>query len=186
MSKKIDPIKIREEMVEMHKKYQEHLKTSMQDESYITASWLCYAIFEQRTNRIIEKYLAQCPLKARKKTSSSTCAISTRLKCIKTLNEAGYECFSPFQSDLTQQILDWCKCRNSLIHDLVRIDRYKNYDNKFQQLAEQGEILVNRYYQAADSFREWYQSDENQLPIISDWYCHKKNSQRCIFEDKGC
>jgi hypothetical protein len=180
--KKIDSLKTRTQMVEMHTVYKNDLNEAMSKGNYITATWLCYSIIEQRTNRVIEKYLFQCPKEKRKEKTSDTCAISTRLKCIKYLNEMNYACFISISSNLIQDILDWCEKRNSLMHDLVKITRYKNYDKEFKCIAIKGCDLVNEYYKAADTFREWYQDDENELPNITHWKCGNSIRQRCMKE----
>jgi len=162
----------------MHEQYMADLAKSMKKRAYITASWLCYSMFEQRTNRIIEKYIDQCPRRTRT-SKAPTGAISNRLKCIKKICESSYDGFTEIDVTLLSQIIEWCKDRNSLMHDLVRIDRYKKYDDDFKLLAEQGYGLIMRYYEAATKFRNWYQTDENKMPAIRHWTC-PSNWEKCI------
>ena len=58
--KKIDDYNIRLEMVDMHNTYINNLETSFNNKNYIETSWICYSIFEQRVNRLIEKNIQYC------------------------------------------------------------------------------------------------------------------------------
>lgn len=78
-----DSLQVRKEMVKMHDEYLEKLDEAMANEKYIEASWLCYAIFEQRITRILEKVVSACPKKENEKNKFAT--ISVRLECIKHL-----------------------------------------------------------------------------------------------------
>lgn len=82
------------------------------------------------------------------------------------------------------EILKWCDKRNNLVHDLVKLDRYKKYDTEFYELATNGISLVKNLYEDISEYRkQWYILPEpvNSFPIFE---C--KCSKRCIYEkNKG-
>lgn len=177
--KKIDSLEIRTEMVEMHEEYLNRIKLSIEKKNYIEVSWLCYAIFEQRTNRVIEKVISQCTLKEGK--PNRVTAISTKLCCIKKLSEAKYAGINKINVDTIKDIEQWCRDRNSLIHDLVRIDRYRNFDEEFKDLADAGNQLVEKYYSEISEFRKWYQEDDNMLDVFPVDHCKEcKKKEKCL------
>lgn len=61
--KRIDNYNIRHEMVDMHNTYIDNLNKAFINKNYIETSWICYSIFEQRINRLIEKNIQYCPKK---------------------------------------------------------------------------------------------------------------------------
>ena len=58
-----EPLEVRREMVDMHEGFKKSLSDKIGAEDYIAASWICYAIFEQRINRLMQKHIDQCPHK---------------------------------------------------------------------------------------------------------------------------
>lgn len=176
--KKIDEFKTRIEMVDMHNTYISNLKKSFNNKNYIEASWICYSIFEQRVNRIIEKNIQYCSKKAKKK--GRPASISARINCIINLIEKKYNGLDNLNKELFNDILKWCDKRNNLVHDLVKLDRYKNYNDEFHDLATNGISLVEKMYEEISKYRKlWYKMPE---PITSFPNFDCKCNTKCIYE----
>lgn len=116
---------VRLEMAEMHDQFLEHLESAMKKKQYIEASWLCYAIFEQRTERIIKKHNLKCP-KGRRVKDEKPMGIATKLSCLKKLCKLKYFPHAKFDDKLLGEINTWYKQRNNLIHGLVSLFHYKS------------------------------------------------------------
>ena len=59
------------EMVQMHKEFIEKMDDAFEKRRYVETVWYCYAIFEQRTSRLIAKYLDKCPVPHNRKDNKS-------------------------------------------------------------------------------------------------------------------
>lgn len=153
-----ESLEIRKEMVLMHNEYLDRLESALEKENYIEASWLCYAIFEQRINRLIQKYIIKCSKQERN--NNSTAAISTKIKCLKKAVENKYAGFDVYDLDLLDNILTWCRVRNSLVHDLVSLNKYKSFDAEFKKLAIEAKPLVKKIYEENTKHRQWYMEAE--------------------------
>lgn len=176
--KKIDGYSVRLEMAEMHNTYIRKLKLSLKNKNYIETSWICYSIFEQRVTRLIEKNIQYCQKEKKKK--GRPAGISTRIACVIHLIENKYNGFENLNIETFNDILVWCNKRNNLVHDLVKLDRYKNYENEFYELAVNGFGLVKKLYDEISKFREmWYELPEplNKFP---EFKC--KCNKKCIYE----
>ena len=165
-----DPYELRCEMAKMHNEFLEQLRESIQKRAYIEATWLCYAMFEQRTWRIIEKHAYLCPKEERKHKGKGI-VISTKLKCLRKLCKLKYGPFSSFDAELIDLIDAWCDKRNKLTHGLISIEYYKKYSKEFEELAEIGYSLVSRLYDEATKIREWYRCEDNKLGTFPDVNC---------------
>lgn len=173
--KAAEPLSVRMEMVQMHDKYGQALDDAMKNGRYVEATWLCYAIFEQRINRLIEKHLHKCPKEPKKK--GKPAAISTRIKCIKKLIEKGYGGYGQLDKKEFERIESWCDRRNKLTHGLVSLEKYQKYDREFKALAQQGYPLVKELYKEGKTFREWWYATDS-LEVFPDIKCQCK--QQCI------
>lgn len=178
--KPMESYEVRLEMAQMHDDFLERLDKAMKRKQYIEASWLCYAIFEQRITRIIEKHISQCP-KAKRGKNENPVGIATRILCLQKLVKQQYGPYANFDKELLKKIFAWCKRRNDLIHGLVSLEHYKKYDREFRALAESGEPLVKQLYAEAGKVREWCRAD-NQFEKFPDFKC--RCGHRCIFEEK--
>lgn len=174
-----DSLQVRKEMVKMHDEYLEKLGEAMANEKYIEASWLCYAIFEQRTTRILEKVVSACPKNENEDKDKDFASISVRLKCIKHLIDKEYGIFSSLDKTLFSRIQEWCKQRNELTHGLISLDHYKNFEMEFKSLAEDGQNLILPLYDANKMIREWHNSVE-VLPMFPEFKCNRK--YKCLKE----
>lgn len=176
--KQRESIEIRKEMVEMHETYLDRLKTAMDTKQFVEATWICYAIYEQRINRIIEKILPKCPIEA-PRTSNNSASISTRIKCLEKLISKSYGGLAKFDLSLLEDISTWCDDRNSLVHDLVNLDEYKRFDADFEALAKRGVPLVNRIYEEGTKFRRWFVAADSlpAFPVKHKCRCKK---EQCI------
>ena len=168
-------IKMRQEMVIMHNEYLQRLEESMNEKNYIEASWLCYAIIEQRINRLIEKHIKHCPKKIN--TKGYPVSINTRLKCIQNLIKLNYNGCGQLDYDLFLKSAKWCKNRNNLTHDLVNLKKYKKYDEEFKQLAVEGFQLVKKLYKEISKYRNWWYKSEECLERFP-YDC--KNQVQCL------
>lgn len=156
-----EPLEDRLEMVNMHDGFQKNLSKLMEDENYIAATWICYSIFEQRTNRLMQKHIDQCGRKLFcENRRPQIASISVKLKCLKCLISHQYGGYADFDSTLPDDLLAWCQKRNDLTHKLINLNNYRDYNGKFQDLAESGVGLVKRLYAACTKFRKWW--EENQ------------------------
>lgn len=171
-----EPLEMRLEMVEMHKVFLEGLDHAMKKRQYIEASWLCYAIFEQRTDRIIQKHISKCP-KLKRQPNEKPVGISTKLKCIQKLVKTKYFIYAQLDRELFKQIENWCKRRNTLIHGLVSLEHYKHFDKEFKKMAEDGAPLAHRIYDEAKKVRDWCNAD-NHFGQFPDTKC--RCDHQCI------
>ena len=169
------------EMAHMHDSFIERLGCAMEGAKYVEASWLCYAIFEQRITRLILKHISQCP-REEKKENSLPVSISTRIGCIKKLIDRKYGGYGLMDKNLFIEIEKWCKNRNRLVHGLVSLEHYKQYDKEFEELAKSGEPLVQHLYAEVGKFRNWYYDDGEfgEFPKIK---CNCRQN-RCVYEEK--
>lgn len=157
----------RTKMAEMHDIYQERLRMAYEQQNYVETVWLCYAIFEQRVNRLIAKYIDQCPKKERD--NDKTAAITTRMNCIKRLVKEKYGAFDGFDISVIKRVEQWCRVRNDLVHGLVELKHYKKYDKEFEALAKAGVPLVQELYDACTELRnQWYCMDEESAEFPAE------------------
>lgn len=169
---------IRLQMAKMHDEFIQHMSDAYDRHRYIETCWYCYAIIEQRINRLISKYIDKCML-AKERVDNKSVAISTRIICIKKLITVKYYGFDMFEVDLMDRITAWCDKRNDLVHGLVSLDHYREFDNEFEDLAVKGVPLVFELYEACSDYRDqWYQATEpdSKFPI-KNCKCKKK---KCI------
>lgn len=174
-----ETLEVRREMAEMHDKFLDNLETAMKKKQYIEASWLCYAIFEQRIERIIEKHVKKCP-KGKRQKEEKPVSISTKLLCLKKLCKQKYGPYADFDKILLTDIKSWCNLRNDLIHGLVSLEHYRKYDKEFKELALSGEPLVKRLYKEATKVREWCR-EGHQLGKFPEMKC--RCGHRCVYEE---
>ena len=101
----------RYEMAVMHDKFLDNLTSAMAKKQYIEASWLCYAIFEQRIRRIVEKHIKKCP-KGRRSKNEKPVSITTKLVCLKKLCKQKYGPYADFDKELLDKIGVWSIIKN--------------------------------------------------------------------------
>lgn len=167
---------IRYKMAKMHDEMQERLEKAMESQKYVEVSWLCYSIMEQRITRMIEKHIAKCPREQRNNIIPA--GISTRITCIKRLVNKKYGAYANVDHELIVKIYHWCKRRNKLVHSLLSLDSYREYDKDFKELAESGYPLAKQIYEEATKVREWSRLNEfSEFPLNS---C--RCSYKCIYE----
>lgn len=163
-------------MAEMHDDFKKRLDQAYTRKEYVEASWLCYAIFEQRIQRLIEKHIHRCP--RRKRTDTHPVGIKTKIQCIRKLSKVKYGGYADFNMRLLDDISKWCDKRNELVHSLLNVSTYRQYDKDFYNLAKEGLPLVEQLYSEASKIRAWYYAETfGAFPEIK---C--RCTQRCIFE----
>lgn len=168
---------VRLQMAEMHEEFIESMSEAFDNKCYIEAVWYCYAIFEQRISRLISKYIDECPLYP-DRTDDKSAAISTRITCVKDMIKNKYCSFEVMDVSLFTKIKNWCDSRNDLVHGLISLKHYKQYDKEFEKLAEEGVPLVFELYDACTELRNaWYGMDS-----VSGSFPKKK----CKCKDKKC
>lgn len=169
----------RTEMAHMHDEFLIRLDESMKHKQYVETSWLCYSIFEQRINRLILKQISRCPRPPR--VNGVPVAISTRINCLKELCIHRYGGYGEFDYDLLCKIDTWCKERNALVHDLITVSKYKQFDALFESLAIEGYPLVKRLYGEATKIRNWW-TKTKELDDFPEFKC-KCKKKRCICDE---
>ena len=177
---KPETIEIRKQMAKMHDDMQKKLSEAMEKNEYVEATWLCYAIFEQRVNRMIMKHIHKCPKQNRPKNKAPV-GINTKIVCIIKLIKCAYGAYGLLDIKVFSDIKGWCKRRNALVHALLDINSYQKYDQMFEKLAIEGESLVYRVYKEATKLRDWC-NEGNHFQKYPPITC-KCEKWRCICED---
>lgn len=169
-------------MAQMHDEVLCRIREAYGQGNYIECCWLCYACFESRVNRTMEKICPSCTKPPR--LDGRHIGISTKLACLNRLRQSGYPLFDG--ADLTEviDIKAWCKERNKLIHELVSLNRYEKSDYEFKNLAKRGVDLVERLYSSITTVRNnFYESDV--IPAFEEGVVDKCNlKSRCIKEEQ--
>ena len=152
-------------MVDMHDDVLKRVETAYSNENYIECCWLCYACFESRVNRTMEKLCPSCTKPNR--SDGRHIGISTKLACLNRLRRSGYELFDGANLAVVTNINAWCKERNKLIHELVSLGRYEQSNYEFKNLAKRGVSLVKRIYDSISLVRINYYNS-NALPPFDE------------------
>ena len=167
------PVESHEEllkMVEMHNDVLERIDSAIKKKQSIEACWLCYACFESRITRTLEKVSALCD--GQKCCQNPRVGIATRIACLKRLKNVSYAGTENFDKQLLGEILSWCRKRNTLVHALVTLNNYYGMDAKFLNLAKEGRPLVEKLYSQTTDFRnEYYKLSE--MPPFPKEICNK-------------
>lgn len=150
--------------VDMHEYFLDRIKSSMESENYIEASWLIYSCFENRYFRMIEKVREHCKYcRAKSKCNhkqKNELALATKIRCIQRLHNAFVPCISgAFPYRLFDDTLKWIKGRNDLMHELLSLDYYQDSDARFKNSAEEGAVLLDETYKACTMFRKLFYDD---------------------------
>lgn len=151
--------------VDMHQYFLDRINADMENENYIEASWLIYACFENRFFRTLEKYKKFCKYcrgkgKCNKKEKNEL-AFATKIKCVKRLHDNNVSCISEaFRYELYDEILEWVKGRNSLMHELLSLKFYENTDEMFKENAERGKELLDETYECCTKFRRLFYAED--------------------------
>ena len=156
------------------------MSVAYDNKHYVEAVWYCYAIFEQRINRLISKYIDECPVSNR--TDNKSAAISTRIICVTHMIENKYGCFDVMDVELFTRIKKWCGVRNELVHSLISLKHYRQYDKEFKKLAKEGVSLVFELYDACTDFRNAWYNMGNIVTTFPKERCKCKN-KKCINPD---
>jgi hypothetical protein len=180
-----DSYEVRTEMADMHSEFIDRLNSAVSEARYIEASWLCYAIFEQRIWRVIEKIIDKCPKDG--KTDTRPVSISVRIDCIKKLMKYKYAGIEKVDTDALVRVKNWCSRRNKLVHALVDIKRYRTMDDEFRELALCGQDLVKELYEKVGTYRTFFNNEIDNLPEFPKEYISnikdKEGNKKCI---QGC
>ena len=152
--KAYDSLEERLKMVEMHGDVLGRINTAIKKRNSIEACWLCYACFEGRIVRTLEKLSQGCP--EQRCQNNNRVGITTRVECIKRLRKQKYTGLDSFSADVLGQVLSWCRERNTLVHALVKLCNYSGMDKKFLDLALKGQPLAESLYKETTAFRNQY------------------------------
>ncbi len=147
---------LREQMVDMHQFFLDRINDAITNERYIEASWLIYSCIENRFFRIIQKYKNQCKYcKGKCKKNKNELSISTKVSCVKRLCEHKVSCISDaFTEEQLEEIRIWVKRRNTLMHDLLSMESYRNTDEDFKAAAIEGQVILGKLYSSCTQFRK--------------------------------
>jgi len=173
-----ESIEIRQHMAEMHESVIKRIDSAYKKKHYIEVCWLCYACFESRVNRGLEKIASGCG-----KDSPNKCrriGIRTKLECYARLIKSGYPPLAQESLDLINTVKGWCVERNVLIHGLVSLEFYNDADKKFKNLANRGKSLVQKMYAFATDIREYYYQTEHIPKFDSNAICKCRLRYKCI------
>ncbi len=149
-----ESLEVRIEMADMHDDVLLRIATAIEKKHCIEACWLCYACFESRIVRTLEKVSERCP--GRTCFQNPRVGIKRRIECLKRLRKQGYVGTEQFDSNTLGQIIAWCRERDKLVHALVTLNNYSGMDKRFLDLAKQGQPLVERIYKETTMFRSAY------------------------------
>lgn len=151
--KKEDRIK----RVDMHSFFMAKIDAAMKNGRFIEATWLIYSCFENRYFRTVEKIKGQCKYSnGRCKKASNELALKTKINCIERLaNDSSCTCFANnFPLQLLADTKRWVKDRNTLMHNLLRLEYYETMDAEFEASAIKGKALLQQTYDCCTKFRE--------------------------------
>lgn len=147
-------------MVDMHQFFLDKIDAAINEKRYVEASWLIYSCIENRFFRLLQKYKNQCKYckgKSKCKKNKNELAISTKILCVERLCKLKIPCFSEsFTLDQLENIRLWNKRRNEMMHDLLRLETYKNTDEDFKDLAIGGKDLLRKLYSSCTKFRKLF------------------------------
>ena len=160
-----DSYEDRLKMVEMHDDVLARIDRAIKKKQSIEACWLCYACFESRITRSLEKVSACCS--KRNCYENHRVGIITRIECLKRLHNLQYAGTENFDNQLLGNIKAWCRDRNKLVHALVTLNNYLDMDKKFLELAKHGKPLVEELYKQTTAFRNEYYNIEI-MPAFPD------------------
>lgn len=153
-----ESLEVRIEMAGMHDDILLRIDTAIKKKHSIEACWLCYACFESRIVRTLEKVSELCP--GRRCFQNPKVGIKRRIECLKRLHKQGYIGTEQFDSNTLGQIIAWCRERDKLVHALVTLNNYSGMDKKFLDLAKKGQPLVEKIYKETTMFRNKYYGQE--------------------------
>lgn len=160
-----DSYEDRLKMVEMHDDVLTRIDSAIKKKQSIEACWLCYACFESRISRSLEKLSVNCT--KRNCYQNHRVGIVTRIECLKRLCNLIYAGSEHFDKQLLGNIRGWCKDRNKLVHALVTLNNYSGMDKKFLDLAKRGKPLVEKLYKQTTAFRNEYYEIET-MPVFPE------------------
>lgn len=160
-----DSYEDRLKMVEMHDDVLKRIESAIKKKQSIEACWLCYACFESRISRSLEKLSVNCT--KRNCYQNHRVGIVTRIECLKRLCNLRYAGSEHFDKQLLGNIRGWCKDRNKLVHALVTLNNYSGMDKKFLELAKRGKPLVEKLYKQTTAFRNEYYEIET-MPVFPE------------------
>ena len=171
----------RMEMVDMHQFFIERINAAVEESRYFEASWLIYSCMENRFFRVLTKFKRSCKYcKGKCKKNKNELALSTKIACVKRLCESNVECISAsFTLDQLEEIRQWVKKRNKMMHDLLSLETYKNIDDDFKKSSIEGQKLLTDLYDSCTNFRKIFYSDgyEFVFPEAAMDACRCANEQ---------
>lgn len=176
-----ESLEIRKQMAEMHNSVLKRINDSYKKGNYIETCWLCYACFESRVNRILQKICSGCSKEER--TNNRHIGITTKLECYDRLVKSKYPPLAKEDIHLMNTVKGWCKERNDLIHGMVSLEYYNEADKKFKSLAKRGKTLVTRMYGVGGDVRNYYY-EQDTIPEFDSCVVEKCNLKfKCIKEN---
>lgn len=125
---------------------------ALENEFWLEASWIIYAMFEDRCSSLLEKSGGAIPSK------NGFVSIHRKIEELKA--RASKNQFLAQVTELPgllQEVNDWKKDRNTMMHSLVEMPReWSVIDSETKQLAKQGRNLLGRFSSAAMKVRKKY------------------------------
>lgn len=176
-----ESLEIRTQMAEMHDNVLKRINTAYNNKQYIEVCWLCYACFENRVNRVLEKICISCTKDSR--TDNRPIGITTKLECYARLIKNNYPPMQSENYNLITTVKGWCKERNTLIHGMISLDYYNNADKEFQSLAKRGIKLVKQMYSLGGNIRQFYYEADDMPSFDEKVVKACKLKKKCIKEN---
>lgn len=163
--KQTDAYETRLEMATMHDFFLGKIERAVEEGAISRPVGLFTPVWKIDFFRVLDKYKRDCKYcikggKCRK--STNQLALSTKVACVERLFKANVECVSSsFEQSIFDEIRQWAKRRNCLMHNLLALSEYeKHFDNDFKELSEEGVVLLKRVYDACTAFRKIFFSDK--------------------------
>lgn len=178
-----ETLEIRTQMAEMHDDILLRIDSAIKKKQSIEACWLCYACFESRVNRTLEKVSEHCI--GRKCYQNPKVGIKRKIECLKRLKKLNYMGMEVFDNQTLGEIVTWCRERDILVHALVTLNNYYGMDKKFLDLAKKGKPLVEAIYSQTTIFRNCYYKLENAplFPVQASEKCYLLKTRKKDLED---
>lgn len=132
---------------------------ALREQFYLEASWIEYAMFEDRCDSMLEKSGGKPAL------NNGRHFISINRKICELRSRGRTHPFLISVTDfdaLLQELHDWKERRNPIMHSLVEVPKsWSDINNETKLLAEDGRKLLGRVAAAAMSVRKKYKKADN-------------------------
>ena len=131
----------------------ERIDSALEKEFWLEASWIIYAMFEDRCNSLLDKSGGPIP-----PPSTGFVSINKKINVLK--DRASNNQFLKQANDLPvllQELHDWKEARNPTMHSLIEMPReWSVINEEAKKLAQDGRYLLGCFSAAAMRVRKKY------------------------------